>query len=73
MFKVDLEMAFSDGEAVMRRVEKFIRGLFKRNPHRGSVICTKEITFPRMTYYEAMHKYGSDKPDLRIPEQVGFL
>jgi aspartyl-tRNA synthetase len=72
-FKVDLEMAFSNGEKVMTRIEQFILGLFKRNQRRELGIHPPTPSFPRMTYHEAMHKYGSDKPDLRIPDEVGCL
>jgi aspartyl-tRNA synthetase len=72
-FKVDLEMAFSDGENVMNRTERFIYSLFHNNEHQGLAILRPKPPFPRMTYHEAMHKYGSDKPDLRIPNEVGYL
>ncbi len=65
-------MAFSNGEKVMERTEEFIRGLFNRNRHQGLAIRTPNMAFPRMKYHEAMHKHGSDKPDLRIPDEVGF-
>jgi aspartyl-tRNA synthetase len=75
--KVDLEMAFSDGEKVMNRTEHFIHslidGLIAKNPHQRLAIRMQKPPFPRMTYHEAMHKYGSDKPDLRIPGEVGYV
>jgi aspartyl-tRNA synthetase len=72
-FKVDLEMAFSNGEEVMKRIERFILRLFRRNQHGELGIHPPKPSFPRMTYHEAMHNYGSDKPDLRIPDKVGYL
>lgn len=71
--KVDLEMAFSDGNTVMNRMENFIYSLFIGLQRDGLVIPPPTLPFLRMTYHEAMHKYGSDKPDLRIPDVVGFV
>ena len=59
--QLDIEMSFIDEEAVMGTMEGMISHLFKE---------TMEIDlptpFPRMSYADAMHRYGSDKPDLRI-------
>lgn len=63
-------MAFSDGNDVMHRIEVFIRGLFKGLQHSGSIVLPPDVPFPRMSYTDAMRRYGSDKPDLRIPEPV---
>jgi len=75
--KVDLEMAFSDGEKVMNRTESFIDslidGLIAKTRRQELAIRMPKPPFPRMAYQEAMRKYGSDKPDLRIPDQVGYL
>jgi len=75
--KVDLEMAFGDGEKVMTRIECFIHslvdGLSGNDANQKLAIRMPKRPFPRMTYHEAMHKHGSDKPDLRIPDEVGYL
>ena len=59
--QLDIEMSFVDEAAVTGTVEGMIRQVFKE---------TMEIDlpepFPRMTYADAMHRFGSDKPDLRI-------
>ena len=59
--QLDIEMSFVDEEAVMGTMEGMIRHVFK---------TTMDIDlakpFPRMTYADAMQRYGSDKPDLRI-------
>jgi len=59
--QLDIEMSFVDEEAVTGTVEGMITQVFKE---------TMEVDlpspFPRMTYADAMHRYGSDKPDLRI-------
>jgi len=68
-------MAWSDGEDVMHRVEIFIKSLWEHFAAPGTVI-EKPLpaeSFRRMTYSEAMSKYGSDKPDLRIKALVMTL
>jgi len=62
--QIDLEMSFVDEEAVMGLTESMIRELFKTemNVDLGD--------FPRMPYAEAMARFGSDKPDLRIPLEL---
>ena len=59
--QLDVEMSFVDEEGVMGAMEAMIRHLFKETMN-----IELPETFPRMTYAEAMHRYGSDKPDLRI-------
>ncbi len=60
--QIDIEMSFVVQEDVMAMNEKMIIGLVK------AVYPEKEIQqvpFPRLSYKEAMEKYGNDKPDLR--------
>ena len=59
--QLDVEMSFVDEEGVMGAMEAMIRHLFKETMN-----IELPASFPRMTYAEAMHRYGSDKPDLRI-------
>jgi len=60
--QIDIEASFIDEEYIMSTVETMIRGMFE------SVIGVKlDPKFQVMTYADAMDKYGSDKPDLRIP------
>jgi len=59
--QLDVEMSFVDEEAVMSTMEAMMRHLFKE-----TMDVELLATFPRMTYADAMHRYGSDKPDLRI-------
>ena len=60
--QIDIETTFMDENAVMEEMEELIRGLFK------SVLDVDlPNPFPRMDHSEAMLRYGSDKPDLRIP------
>ena len=58
--QLDIEMSFVDQEDIIKVGEKVIKTLW-------SEILGHEIgTIPRITYHEAMRKYGSDKPDLRF-------
>ncbi len=59
--QIDCEMAFVEQEDILNTFEGMIKHLFKtvRN-------YEFEGDFPRMTYAEAMEKYGSDKPDIRF-------
>ncbi|MDH5584979.1 MAG: aspartate--tRNA ligase [Gammaproteobacteria bacterium] len=59
--QLDIEMSFVDETAVTGTVERMIRHVFKK-----AMGVNLADPFPRMTYAEAMHRYGSDKPDLRI-------
>jgi len=62
--QIDIEASFVDEEDIMSTTETMIRGIFAE--HMG----VEFAEFPRMTYADAMHKYGSDKPDLRIPLEL---
>ena len=63
--QIDIETTFMDENAVMEAMEALISGLFK------SVLSVAlPSPFPRMDYSEAMLRYGSDKPDLRIPLEL---
>ena len=59
--QLDIEMAFVDQEDILNMAEGMIQKTFK---HVLDVDLVSE--FPRMTYAEAMSRFGSDKPDLRI-------
>ncbi len=59
--QLDIEMSFVDEQAVMEIMEGMIRQVFKE-----TMDVELAASFPRMTYAEAMQRYGSDKPDLRI-------
>ncbi len=59
--QIDCEMAFVEQEDVLQTFEGMVKHLFK------SVLNVEfDGAFPRMTYAEAMEKYGSDKPDIRF-------
>ncbi|OPZ26149.1 MAG: Aspartate--tRNA ligase [Lentisphaerae bacterium ADurb.BinA184] len=59
--QIDLEMSFVDAEDVMDVVERLLARLMRET--KGVEIA---VPFPRMTYADAMNRYGSDKPDLRF-------
>ncbi|MBP2649374.1 MAG: Aspartyl-tRNA synthetase [Firmicutes bacterium] len=59
--QLDIEMSFVDQEDIMKMMEKMLAYLFKEA--NGIEISAP---FIRMTYDDAMNKYGSDKPDLRF-------
>ncbi|WP_160060928.1 aspartate--tRNA ligase [Psychromonas sp. L1A2] len=58
--QIDIETSFMTGDQVMEKTEEMVVKLFKEmlNVDLGS--------FPKMTYADAMRRFGSDKPDLRI-------
>jgi len=62
--QIDIETSFLDEHEVMAITENMIRGLFKDQLN----IDLGE--FPHMPYSEAMQRFGSDKPDLRIPMEL---
>ncbi|MEN7343912.1 MAG: aspartate--tRNA ligase [Pseudomonadota bacterium] len=59
--QLDIELSFVDEDVVMGLMEEMIRHLF-----REVMQIELPAPFPRMPYSEAMHRFGSDKPDLRI-------
>ncbi len=62
-YQLDLEMSFvEDGEEVRSLMEPLIKNLV--TDFAGKNLVTEEV--PRISYAEAMERYGSDKPDLRF-------
>ena len=59
--QIDIEASFVDEEDIMSIAENMTREMFKK-------VMDQSLpqSFPRMTYQEAMHRFGSDKPDLRV-------
>jgi aspartyl-tRNA synthetase len=62
--QIDVEMSFCDQEDVINVAEKLIYDVFTK--------CGKTVpeTFPRIRYFDAMEKYGSDKPDMRFDMEM---
>ena len=63
--QLDIETSFLDEEGVMAIMEDMLRAAFK-------TVLNVDLPkpFPRLAYAEAMLRYGSDKPDLRIPLEL---
>ena len=62
-YQLDLEMSFVEQEDIFEVVEKLMVNLFKKFSNKK----LKSEKFPKISYEEAMIKYGTDKPDLRNP------
>ena len=62
--QIDLEASFVSEDDIMGITEAMIRQLFQE------VLKVELPEFPRMTWAEAMNRFGSDKPDLRIPLEL---
>jgi aspartyl-tRNA synthetase len=63
--QLDIETSFLDEDEIIQINEEMIRQLYKE-------ILDVDLPnpFPRMTYDEAMERYGSDRPDLRVPLEL---
>ncbi|MCB8889869.1 aspartate--tRNA ligase [Vreelandella malpeensis] len=62
--QIDIEASFVEESDIMGIAESMIQKLFKE------VLDVELPDFPRMTWQEAMDRFGSDKPDLRIPLEL---
>ena len=65
-YQLDMEMAFSTQEDVFEVMEDVIYKTFKEFSDKKIV----DYPFPRISYEDAMLKYGTDKPDLRNPLEI---
>ena len=63
--QLDVEMAFPDVEFIIELMEQMMQAIW-----RETLDVELEIPFPRMTYAEAMLRYGTDKPDLRFGLEI---
>ncbi len=63
--QLDIEMAFVEEQDVQECAEKLIREIFKE-----TLDVDLPETFPRLSWHDAMDRYGSDKPDLRLPMKL---
>jgi aspartyl-tRNA synthetase len=63
--QIDVEMSFLDERAIQELMEGMIRRVFRD-------VLGEELPqpFPRLTHAEALARYGSDKPDLRVPLEL---
>jgi len=63
--QLDIETSFMNEESIMTLMEEMIREVFAH-----ALEEALPNPFPRMTYAEAMRRYGSDRPDLRVPLEL---
>src|SRR5262249_17858816 len=63
--QLDIETSFLSQDAIMQLMEALVRHVF-----REVLEVSLPEPFPRMSYEEAMRRYGSDKPDLRVPLEL---
>ena len=76
--QVDMEMAFSSGEEVMKTIENIIGSVWRTHSQSKELLTldnndqlvqvTQKQPIHRITYNDCMTKYGIDKPDLRAPQ-----
>lgn len=66
-YQLDFEMSFVTQDDVFAAIEPVLHGVFEEFSNGRSVTPPP---FPRITYKDAMLKYGSDKPDLRNPIEI---
>ena len=62
--QIDIEASFVSEDDIMSTTERMITSVFSEH------LNVEFSKFPQMTYKDAMHRYGSDKPDLRIPLEL---
>ncbi|MCH9646258.1 MAG: aspartate--tRNA ligase [Proteobacteria bacterium] len=63
--QLDIETSFMDEVEIMNMMEEMTRGMFKH-----AIDIDLGDNFPQITYADAMHLYGVDRPDMRIPMQM---
>ena len=61
-YQLDIEMSFVNQEDVFETVEPLLREVFEKFSQNKTV----NEEFPRISYADAIQKYGTDKPDLRV-------
>jgi aspartyl-tRNA synthetase len=66
--QIDVETSFLDQREITELMERLVRTVFKE-----ALNVDLPDPFPRMSYDEAMARYGSDKPDLRVPLELTEL
>ncbi len=66
--QIDIEMSFVEQDDIFRLTERLFAHIFKE-----TINVDLPIPFPRMTYAEAMRRYGTDKPDIRFAMELTDL
>ncbi|HLL91212.1 MAG TPA: aspartate--tRNA ligase [Tepidisphaeraceae bacterium] len=67
-YQLDVEMAFVTQDDVFAAIEPVLHGTFEEFKPKGWTVTPPP--FPRITYKDAMTRYGSDKPDLRLGLEI---
>jgi aspartyl-tRNA synthetase len=62
--QIDIEASFMSEDEIMSVTEEMVRNLF------ADILAVNFAEFPRMSWTEAMERFGSDRPDLRIPLEL---
>jgi aspartyl-tRNA synthetase len=65
-YQLDMEMAFVTQEDIFYVVESVLHGVFSDVSEKA----VTDVPFPRIQYNDSMRRYGTDKPDLRIPLEI---
>ena len=68
-YQLDIEMSFVEQEDIFEVVEKLMLNLFKKFSNKKMLF----EKFPKISFYDTMLKYGTDKPDLRNPLVISDL
>jgi aspartyl-tRNA synthetase len=66
--QIDCEMAFVDQEEIIKTFEGLVKHLFKTEKN-----ISFDSEFPRITYQDAMYRFGSDKPDMRFGMEFNYI
>lgn len=65
--QMDIELSFTTSDMIMKLVEDLLKASFPND------LVSVNTPFPVIKYQEAMHWYGSDKPDLSFDKKVLLL
>jgi aspartyl-tRNA synthetase len=63
--QIDIEMSFVDESDIFKHIEQLVKHIFKKVRN-----INLNDNFPKLTYFESLEKYGTDKPDLRYGLEI---
>ncbi len=69
-YQLDMEMSFVEQEDILKIIEPLMKELTEQFSQKKIINLEKNGRFPRISWREAMEKYGSDKPDLRFDLEI---
>lgn len=67
--QLDMEISFVERDDILDLIEELMKGMVKK----ASLLPLEWETFPRLSYHEAMERFGSDKPDMRYGMELTDL